>query len=503
MAEHHRAFIYIMVLSLPALYLAQVALRSIIDERELRLWRNAWIFSTASFFLSGSILIYAILIGALSIYVHRVSPRPVFLYIVLLLTAPAVGVNLGIPGLFGSILELSPARILSIAFLLPAAVVLVRDRWQPTLSITDRLVAAFVLLLFLLTLRYGSPTYTMRAAAIILLDIALPYFVFSRSCRDTQSIRTMLTAILFAALPFAMAGLFEFVRGWRLYDGAIQQWGIVLIQSYLFRDGMLRAASSAIEPISFGFVCMVACGCLLAIRDHLARSWMQVAMAALLCFALIAGLSRGPWLGMAVLIAMFACVRPQGIRNLVKVATIAALPCMLLLFSSYGDRIVRLLPFVGSVETSNEDYRATLIDATIAVVGRNPLFGSIHFRTEPEILAMIQGQGIVDIVNTYAAIALEFGLVALASFVATFASVLPGLFVMSFKADPSQTSLVRGMLATLVAILLTIGTVSSVSVIPYIYWAFLGACMAVLRSEPQTSQDAKAPTSPRLVVLGR
>ena len=503
MAEHHRAFIYIVVLSLPALYLAQIVLRSIVDERELRLWRNAWLFSTAAFFLTGNILIYAMLIGALSIYAHRVSPKPAYLYIVLLLTAPAVGVNIGIPGLIGSILELSPGRILSLAFLLPTAFALVRNRQQLTLSVTDRLVAGFILLLFLLTLRYGSPTYSIRAAAVILLDIALPYFVFSRSCETTHSVRIMLAAVVFATLPFAMAGLFEFARGWRLYDAATQQWGLVLIQAYLFRDGMLRAAASAIEPISFGFVCMVAGGCALAIRNRVTWSWPQIAAVALIGVGLIVGLSRGPWLGMVALIAVFTWARPRGVGMLAKVGAIAALPVIPLLFSQYGDRIIRLLPFVGSVETSNEEYRATLIDATIAVVGRNPLFGTIHFRIEPEILALVQGQGIIDIVNTYAAVALEFGLVGLISFVAIFASVLPGLLVRSFKADPTHASVARAMLATLVAIMLTIGTVSSISIIPYIYWAFLGACTAMFRSELRKSEDVEAPASPPMVVLGR
>lgn len=503
MAEHHRALIYVMMLGLPALFLARIALRGVVEERELGIWRNAWIFSTISFFLTGNVLIYAVSICALSVYIHRVSTAPTYLYLVLLLTAPAVGVNIGIPGVFGSIIELSPGRLLSLAFLLPAATTIIRSKREPSFSATDRLVAGFLCLLIVLSMRHGSATYVMRVCAVVLIDIALPYVVFSRSLRSAESIRVGVAALTFAALPFALAGMFEFARGWRLYDAAIKEWDVFLIQSYLFRDGMLRAAASTMEPISFGFVCMVACGCLLAVRDRVSTRWAFSGAALALIGGLVAGLSRGPWLGMAVLIIVLAAMRRQGALTLAKASSIAALLCVPLLLSSLGDRIVRLLPFVGTVETSNEDYRARLIEAAMAIIGRNPLFGSAQFRGEPEIVAMMQGQGIVDIVNTYAAIGLEFGLVGLAIFIAIFASVAPGLIRMCFSATVEGNSLAQAILATLVAILLTIGTVSSVTVIPYIYWAFLGMCMALLRIRATTPlATAPIPLS-ELKILGQ
>lgn len=502
MAEHHRAFLYILILGLPALYLARLALRSVVDERELKIWRNAWIVSTACLFLTGNMLAYAGAILALSLYVHRVSSQPANLYLALLLTAPAVGVNLGIPGVFGSIIEMSPARLLSLAFLLPTAVTIVRSAPKVPFSSADKAFVALVLLLAVLSLRHGSPTYMIRACAVILLDIALPYYVFSRSFQTAQSIRWALAALIFAALPFAMAGMFEMVRGWRLYDAAIQQWGVVLVQSYLFRDGMLRAAASAIEPISFGFVCMVAGGCLLALRERMSTRLTMIAMAAIIAGGLIAGLSRGPWLGAAILILVFAATHRRGFQTLAKVSLLGALFAVPILLSPYGDRVIRLLPFVGSVETNNEDYRAQLIDVSMAIVGRNPLFGSANYRTEPELLEMIQGQGIIDVVNTYAAVALEYGLTGLAAFGMTFMLLAVGLLRLCFRSEGDIQTLARAMLATLVAILITIGTVSSVSVIPFIYWAFAGLCMALIRVRAEASETAPS-QRPRLTVVGQ
>ncbi|MDI6025816.1 O-antigen ligase family protein [Corticibacterium sp. UT-5YL-CI-8] len=503
MAEHHRAFLYVLLLGLPALYVAARALSSLVDEQELKLWCGAWIISTAALFLTGSILLYTAAICVLSVYVHRVSKAPFLFYLILLLTAPAVGVNLGIPGLIGSIIELTPGRLFSLAFLLPSAIALRRGNNATALSGADKAFALFVIIVAVLSLRHGSPTHMLRACAVLLLDIMLPYYVFSRAPRTPEIIRWALAAIVFASLPFAMAGMFELLRGWRLYDSAILQWGVVLIQSYLFRDGMLRAAASSVEPISFGFACVVALGCLLAIRDRIKNVYLQMACFAVLCGGLVASLSRGPWLGAAVLLFVFVAARPKAVLTVAKAVTAASVVTVPVLLSPYGERIVRFLPFVGSVDTSNEDYRARLIDATFAIVGRNPLFGSTQYRFEPEMLAMIQGQGIIDVVNTYAAIALEYGLAGLIAFSLTMALAAAGLARLSFRSQSGSSTMVRAMLATLAAILLIIGTVSSVSVVPYIYWAFAGVSMAAARIKLDAGEaTARPPVSPPLTVIG-
>lgn len=41
------------------------------------------------------------------------------------------------------------------------------------------------------------------------------------------------------------------------------------------------------------------------------------------------------------------------------------------------------------------------MDNSWIVIQRNPLFGSFDFRNTPEMQSMIQGEGIIDIVNTY------------------------------------------------------------------------------------------------------
>lgn len=502
MPEIYKAFVYILAASLPAMYVAHLALKPMVGAAELRVWWTAWLCATAALLLSGNMLIYSALIAALSIYAHKTSTAPFNLFLVLLLSAPAVSENIAIPGLITSLIELSPPRIFALALLLPTAIRLWRAPSAKPLSTIDLLFGAFAGLIMVLSLRHGSPTYTLRVMALVMIDILLPYYVFSRALTSLEDIKKSLSAFIFGALPFAAVGALEMARTWRLYNSFVEHWGIVLVQPYLFRDGLLRASATAVEPIAFGFVCMVAIGCLFANRKALPSSAVFVSALGIAGLGLIAGLSRGPWLGTAALLVIVAAANRKGIRNLSTASLLAAILCLPLLASPLGDRIIRLLPFVGTVEKSNEEYRGRLIEISMEIMSRNPLFGSERYRDAPELVEMIQGQGIVDIVNTYVAIALEFGYVTLLAFLAVFAVLGYRLLLRSLS---DGTDLSRALTATLVGICLTIGTVSSVSFIPYIYWVIAGLGVTLLRLPSTASAMSPTPVNPipQLTVLGR
>jgi len=97
---------------------------------------------------------------------------------------------------------------------------------------------------------------------------------------------------------------------------------------------------------------------------------------------------------------------------------------------------------------------------------------------------MIQGQGIIDIVNSYIQIALSAGVVGLALFAAFFAStVLGARRAMKSVVDRNSDEYLfgRSLLATAIAILFTIATVSGIVNIPIIYWSLAGMLVAYTR----------------------
>jgi len=115
------------------------------------------------------------------------------------------------------------------------------------------------------------------------------------------------------------------------------------------------------------------------------------------------------------------------------------------------------------------------------VIKRNPWFGSINYLDTPEMESMRQGQNIIDIVNTYISVALEKGFVGLGLFVSFFFLTLLGIYRAMHSVqdkDSEEHLLGRVLLATLLAILIIIFTVSSISVIPIVYWSVAGLGVA-------------------------
>jgi O-antigen ligase len=107
---------------------------------------------------------------------------------------------------------------------------------------------------------------------------------------------------------------------------------------------------------------------------------------------------------------------------------------------------------------------------------------------------MIQGQGIIDIVNTYLQISLNYGLVGLGLFAGFFLAVLSGLHQCK-KIISDKTSelylLGRSLIATLTAVLVIIFTVSSIVTIPVIYWSLAGLGVAYISIVKRTQESPK------------
>jgi O-antigen ligase len=165
-----------------------------------------------------------------------------------------------------------------------------------------------------------------------------------------------------------------------------------------------------------------------------------------------------------------------------------------------GERALNLLPFIGTTETENVDYRKQLLDVSIVVFKKNPWLGNMEFRKSPEMEVLRAGAGgIIDVVNSYIRIALEKGVVGLGLFVGFFALVVTGVKqAMRAVADRDREEYLLGrvLLSTLLAILVIIFTVSSISIIPLVYWSVAGLGVAyaqMVRKLPESSTPKDAP----------
>jgi O-antigen ligase len=250
---------------------------------------------------------------------------------------------------------------------------------------------------------------------------------------------------------------------------------------YLDRGGLLRASASTGHPIALGYVMVVVIAFYSYLKDDVRSRLNRRIGGLILAVGLIVPLSRGPWVGAVASLATFIWTGPHAFKRLASLAMIGTLAFATAAVLPGGEKVVQLLPFVGKIEKSNIDYRESLLENATIVIQRDPWFGSVDYLTAPEMERMRQGQGIIDIVNTYIGIALEFGLVGLGLFIGFFVLVLNGVYKAmreSRSRDDEVYRLGRALLAALVGILVTIFTVSSITIVPIVYWSVAGLGVA-------------------------
>jgi O-antigen ligase len=453
---------------------------SIIAEREFAAWRNIWFASTIVAFLSVNFFIYAMILVVICLYARAVRAASASLYIILLFAVPVGNQLIAGAGIVNTLLTLNNPRLLAIFLLLPILFATRGfDRRQLSVcAMPDRLVVGYALLSAALEIRNTEITNVMRVGAYYTLDVLVPYFALSRTVTSLADVRKVFLAFVIAVLPLSLIAVVELAKGWHLYATVQQSWGYE--PEYLQREGMERAYASAGGSIALGFIIMVAIGCMLAMWQTVRSPQLKVIVMTAFAVGLFATLSRGPWVGVAILLLVYWAIRPNANGHLFAVIGAVALALVLLVPTKI---LMDFLPF-GSVESQNIEFRQQLFDNAMVVIQRYPWFGTADFRETPEMLALVHGDQIMDIVNTYLEIAMRSGLVGLSLFVGIFTAVLLGLRRMlkiHAVKDADFKTYVRALIATLIAILLTIVTVSSIGQIPYIYWSFAGLGVALTR----------------------
>ncbi len=418
-------------------------------------------------------------------YAYRREHNPPALFFSLMFILPVATAQIPGLGLVNFLFDLSHLRILALIILLPAFFSLRQkyNNFSFGRSGPDKALAGYLVLTIILSLlREPSVTNTFRQAFYLFVDIFLPYYVISRSMKNLQSFRDALTSFVLATMLLAAIAVFEFSKHWLLYSSVLTALGLKEgMTEYLGRGGMLRVSASAGQPIVLGYIMAVGIGLYLFLQNSIQHKFMRRSGLVLLTAGLIVPLSRGPWIGAIALALVFIVTGRNPARRLMSMALMGVLALPLFAMLPGGEKVVNLLPFVGTTEKENIDYRENLITNSMIVIQRNPWFGSNDFLNTPEMEAMRQGQGIIDIVNSYIAITLKTGLVGLGLFAGFFAMTLFGISramrSISDK-DCEEYLLGRVLLSTLLASLLIIFTVSSIAFVPIVYWSVAGMGVA-------------------------
>lgn len=479
MPLHIRAFIVVIIIAIVAFVIMAKPSRQIIADTDFKRLRNLWLVITCTAFLIGNFWLFALFVIVLIVMSSRREPtKPALYWLLLSIIPPALHSIPGF-GVVNRLFQLNMPRLLALAILLPVLLTggKMVERHAKKIALPDIFFGIFIVLVVVLSFRQGTLTVGLRASFVLFLSVFLPYFAFSRRLNNFHDIKYTMFAYLLPMFVFGLLGGFEMIRHWKLYLLP----SIAEETSYIGRDGSLRASVTTGGPIVLGYIMMVGIGFLLPLANrYLTRLQSLMAFGAL-GLGLISSLSRGPWVGTVALLVVYISTGRNAFKKLAGVGFAGILLLPILALTPYWDKFVGLIPFVGTIESGTIDYRERLFEQSWIVINRSPWFGSIDFLNTPEMQSMIQGQGIIDLVNTYIQIALQYGFVGLFLFTGFFGAILLNVR-RAYKTLPEDSvemkQFGRAIFATLFAVLMTIATVSSVSFVPHIYWSLAGLAVA-------------------------
>lgn len=426
MSVNARALIIVLAVSAFAFHYARPLALKCCTPEDFARRRNIWFILTIAGFLLPGFWLFVLIATPLLVWAGKKDTNPIALYLLLMHVIPPLAEQIPVAGIH-ELFSVNMYRLLSATILFPAALRFRRSQGDSPgrySKAMELLLFAYGILQVVLFIRpdvpnpqlyHNSATTCLRTAFLFLIDAYLLYYVASRTASDRRRLNDALAAFLIACLILAPLAVFEGLKHWALYAGLKNNLGAYIEQQYNFRGGSLRAVVSAGHSLALGYLLAIAIGCWLHLRRYEARFWVRFAAPAALVTGLVFAYSRGPWAGAVAIFLVYASLSGAGKSSLLKMLVASAIVGAAVLASPLGTRIISVIPYVGKPQSlANVDYRERLAQRSMEMIEAHPFFGDQNAYTKLSDLR--QGQGIIDFVNTYAYVAVFYGLVGLFCF---------------------------------------------------------------------------------------
>jgi O-antigen ligase len=494
MFDSIKALIVVLAIAATVFHLAKPIALQFISSEDFSRRRLVWFALTAISFVSPNIWLFVLIAIPMLLWAGRNDSNPIALYLLLLHVIPPVAVNIPVLGNNG-LFALDNYRLLAFCVLLPAAI---RYRKNQKNGMTgafgtmDILLLAFGILQVALYIAPDlphhfvipdSPSNALRRAVLFLLDTYLLYFAISRICQSREKIVDAVASFCLACAVIAALSVFERIKGWLLFVDIAGRWGTDPNAAfYLFRGGSVRAQVSAGHSIALGGLLAVAFGFWLYLKSLVRVGLHRIGTTLLLWGGLFGAFSRGGWLGGATVYFAFIVAGPRAMSRLAKGTALALAIAGLIAVSPIGDRILEVLPIMGRTADSSITYRERLADRGWELVFAHPYFGDQF--PWPEMEDLRQGEGIIDIVNTYLGTALNYGLIGLFLFLSFILVGMTKVYARVrevSRSDPDLALLGTSFIACIVGVLIMIESSSFMFGTQKMFYVLAGLAAAYAR----------------------
>lgn len=502
-----KALIVVLLIAVAMFRLAKPIALQFTSPADFSRRRTIWLVLTGVAFVSPNLWLYLLVAVPLLWWAARKDTHPVALSMLMLHVIPPIPVIVPLVGNNG-LFSIDNYEILLLCVLAPAA--WRRRKTQDAgsrrgSSVLDILLLAYgVFVVFLYTAPDlpghvyipDSSTNMLRRAFLFLIDVYLVFWSVKRLSSKREALTDSLATFCLASVIMAATAAFETARGWLLYVDMISRWnGNVHAEFYLTAGSLLRAQASSGHPLSLGYLLAVAFAFWLYLQTRVASKLIRLAVTLILWIGLVASFSRGTWLGAALCFFAFSIVGPRPLSRATRAVGAACLLGIGAALSPLGAKILAAFNMGGGGGTVDPDliYRERLWDRTWQIILAHPWFGDRF--PWPQMADLRQGEGIIDLVNTYLGVALAYGLLGFALFAGFILLALGKAYARASevaRSDPDLALLGASIVAAIVGTLLMIANCSfgqGYAEMFYVLAGFAAAYAALPRD------DAAAPDS--------
>lgn len=375
----------------------------------------------------------------------------------------------------------------------------------------DLLVLIFFAITWIGGTRFESATIFMREGTHSVLLLLAPYYALRLNVRSQDDLRRVIACIAAGATILAVLAMYEVWNHWTVYgsiDSNLANGHQVRSKNVMVRGGLLRPTTSMSGPL------MLSCYLAFAsLAMAISRSWFRSTFGWVGCLGLVlagclAGQSRGNAAGILLgIVLLLALRRKWGAAGAVAGAGAAAAAVVVAVstFSRGTAAIFNLSAQYSHGTSVYYDYRGLLLHRGLEE-GMRHLWTGISLKDNIEHLSDItQGQGIVDLVNTYLTVFLVSGLVGFIPVVALLALIVWRLFRNARNLTPEVLTLRAFLLATMVMILAQLAFMSMIDRLPFMLMFVLAGArlfMLTTRSGALATPDAAGPVARTRLVEG-
>ncbi len=358
-----------------------------------------------------------------------------------------------------------------------------------------------ILVLIFVDARGGAPTGYLRGFTTYFLQFAVLVYLITRCARTPVEWRALLAALAAIGCILAVLVLYEARANWPLYSPLYYRYGFPVENVVKFRGGLMRAYGPLEEATALGAV-LVMCFCAaLAGRRAFRSNLAYIGIVALIAIGTLAPQSRGGMIGIAVAFVVSSFYR-RGIGSVSQVGLAALLLSGIYagttVFGSFGAQVATSLEDA----SGSGDYRTELLRRGMQEFWKSPIIGDSYANVVARMQDMVQGEGMVDFVNTYLYFALFAGAIGLVLFCISFLIPMGRLVQIRQSLPPgsAEREVAGFCLAVLVSAAVMI-TFTSYLPRPSVMW-LAAASMALIVVGPRRARAGRPAIEPQIKLSG-